>query len=237
MNEHPNGRNTVVVGASSSVGRAVVEAFAGAGDRVLATFRTPSAPPAEREVAWVQLDITDAGSRSEFAGRLASLSGGVDVLILLPGVIKGLALAEYPEAAIEEVMSVNFTSQAHLVKAALPHFSDSSQILLMGSVSGQRGSFDPVYAASKGAIVAFAKSLATWLAPRIRVNVLSPSLIEGSSMWQSMVPDRREFHRTKSPTGRLVSNQEIAKIMLDITQPHWRDLNGAVVSVNGGSYV
>ena len=214
----------------------MVQAFVEAGDQVMATYRASPLPASDRATA-VHLDLLDAASRAAFAARVAALPQTIDVIVLLPGIIAGLSLADYPEGKIDEVISTNFTSQALLLKVLLPMLSDGAHVLLMGSVSGERGSFDPIYAASKGAIIAFGKSLAVSLAPRVRVNVLAPSLIEGSSMWQSMPEERRERHRRASPTGRLVDKNDLAKIIVDVTQPHWSAVNGAVIRINGGSNV
>jgi 3-oxoacyl-[acyl-carrier protein] reductase len=214
----------------------LVQAFVEAGDQVMATYRTSPLPTSDRATA-VHLDLLDAASRAAFAARVAALPQAIDVLVLLPGVIAGLSLADYSEGKIDEVISTNFTSQAILLKALLPMLSVGAHVLLMGSISGERGSFDPIYAASKGAIIAFGKSLAVSLAPRVRVNVLAPSLIEGSSMWQSMPEERRERHRRASPTGRLVDKNDLAKIIVDVTQPHWSAVNGVVIRINGGSNV
>src|SRR4051812_49124378 len=143
-------RNVLVIGASSSVGQSVVQAFVDDGDHVIATYRSGALPTSEGVMA-VHLDLLDAESRSAFAARIAALPQGIDVLVMLPGVIAGLSLADYPEAKIEEVIFTNFTSQALLLKALLPMLCTGAHLLLMGSVSGERGSFDPIYAASKGA--------------------------------------------------------------------------------------
>lgn len=226
----------VVVGGSSSIGGKVVAAFAGAGDRVLATYRT-SRDGLAAAASVVQLDLTDAASRGAFCAEMARLPGGLDVLILLPSILPGLKLADYGDDQMDQVMATNFTDQAKLLKGLLPSFAEDSLLLIMSSISGERGSFDPIYAASKGAMIAFGKSLATALAPRVRVVTLAPALIDGSTMWEEMSPERREFHRQASPMKKLLDGDELARITLALSQPHFRTLNGAVVRLNGGAYV
>ncbi len=115
--------------------------------------------------------------------------------------------------------------------------SDRSVILFLGSVYGERGSFDPIYAASKGALAAFAKSLAAWNKGRVRANIISPSLIESSTMYEDMAPDRRAFHAQANPSGELVQSEDLAGVIFDLTLPHWKHVNGTVIRVNGGSYL
>ncbi|MCG8443678.1 MAG: SDR family oxidoreductase, partial [Caulobacterales bacterium] len=105
------------------------------------------------------------------------------------------------------------------------------------SISGERGSFDPIYAAAKGAIMPFAKSLATWLGDRVSVVVVAPGLIEGSAMHDDMAPERRDHHRDATPRGELLSQEGFASLLADLAGAHWAHVNGAVIRVNGGAYV
>src|SRR6185369_848950 len=95
-------RNVLVIGASSSVGPSLVQAFVEAGDQVMATYRASPLPTSDRATA-VHLDLLDAASRAAFAARVAALPQTIDVIVLLPGIIAGLSLADYPEGKIDEV--------------------------------------------------------------------------------------------------------------------------------------
>jgi 3-oxoacyl-[acyl-carrier protein] reductase len=108
---------------------------------------------------------------------------------------------------------------------------------MVSSISGERGSFDPMYAASKAALIGFVKSLATWLAPGVRTNALAPALIAGSRMHDDMAPERREHHRSATPTGRLTTPQEVAAVLFNLCEPAWSNLNGQVIRINGGAHV
>jgi 3-oxoacyl-[acyl-carrier protein] reductase len=183
------------------------------------------------------LDIESADSQSSLCDLIHTEFGPLDAIISLVGDLPGKSLIQYEDLEMERVMRVNFTSQAALIRRLIPAMRPGSHILLMASISGQRGSFDPIYAAAKGAIIAFTKSLATSLTPNIRVNAIAPALIEESTMYLDMDPDRRAIHRQNSPTGRLNTRSEIAHIIVDLLQPHWSNLNGQIIAVNGGSYV
>lgn len=230
--------NVLVVGASSSVGHAVVDAFDRATfgrneTRVLPTY---SGHPVEHDRA-AHLDLLDQASIEQFAAGPLTNLGPVDVGVLLAGVLPGTSLSDYVPSEMDRTMSVNVTGQAKLIQAMLPHLAERSLLLLMSSVSAERGSYDPIYAASKSALVGLARSLATQLAPKTRVNVVSPGLIEHSGMYEQMPPHRREHHRVLSPTGALLQLDDLARILVDLARPHWRHLNGAVISLNGGACV
>jgi 3-oxoacyl-[acyl-carrier protein] reductase len=159
------------------------------------------------------------------------------VLLLLPSILLGKALDDYTDEEAHAVMSVNFTAQALLIKRLLPHFAERAQLIMLASVSGQRGSFDPIYAASKGAVLAFVKALAQAYAPRLRALAVAPTLIADSRMYEDMSPERRAYHVEQSPMKRLLTAKELAGILTDLTKDHWAHLNGCCVDVNGGQYV
>jgi len=123
------------------------------------------------------------------------------------------------------------------LRRLLPHFSPGGHVIFVSSISGERGSFDPIYAASKAAQIAFIKSLATWLAPTLRVNAIAPALIADSSMFRSMAPERRQHHVSQTPTKRLTTKEEIAGVIVSLCEPAWDNLNGQVIRINGGTHV
>jgi len=146
-------------------------------------------------------------------------------------------LGKYEFSNIDEVMAVNFNGQAKLILKILPMLTSQSRLLLFSSISAQRGSFDPIYAASKGALLSLVKSLASGLPPGARINSIAPGLIQDSAMFLDMTTERQEYHRSQIPSKQLLRSQDLAKIVFDLCQDHWSHLNGACVDLNGGQYV
>ena len=180
--------NVLIVGGSSSLGLAITAAFLEAGHRVVATSRCPPRANERGDLQWAELDLADAASVRKFAPANLADFGPLDAAVLLAGILPGLSLEDYEDAQIDHLMTVNFTGQARLTKALLPYMKPGSQIIMMSSISGEKGSYDPMYAASKAAIIGFTKSLASWLAPTVRVNALAPGLIEDSTRrWFSSI--------------------------------------------------
>lgn len=236
MEPAPRTSRALVVGGSSAIGRAIVEELASRGAEVLATYHRH--PPGEPGPAtWRQLDVTSQDAISGFATEVAGSGRPMDVVVVVAGLLPGEPLQHYDLQAIDEVMRVNFGGPASLLAQLLPSLADPSCIVMFSSVSGERGSFDPVYAASKGAIISFVKSLATRLAPRTRCIAVAPGLVEGTGMFEAMQPARREFHRDATPLGRLITPEEIARIVCDLTRDHWAHANGSCIRINGGAYV
>ena len=230
-------RRVLVIGASASLGPDLVEGFCALGDDVLATTRSGALAGVRDTVQVESLDLLDTASLDRLAVRVMQSFGALDVAVFLAGILPGKALASYDDALMQQVMSSNFTAQAALLRRLLPHFNPGAQVWMMSSISGDRGSFDPIYAASKAALAAFVKSLATWLAPGLRVNALAPALIEGSAMFEAMAPGRRSHHLASTPTGRLSTPAELAAVIVNLCEPAWSNLNGQVIRINGGAHV
>jgi len=223
----------LIVGGSSSVGPAISGAFAARSHAVLATYAHTSVamPPGVRSA---RLDLEQWDSFGSFAREAHAALGGIDHLVLLVGLLPGKSLADYPDTLIERTMTINFSAQAALVRELMPFMETGGSVLALSSISAQQGSFDPIYAASKAAMATFVKSLAAWHGDRLRFNCLAPGLIADSAMYVAMTPERRQHHRDQTPTGELLSIEDLAGVVVDLAQPHWRHLNGAVISLNGG---
>lgn len=134
-------------------------------------------------------------------------------------------------------MSINFSGQAKVLLRLLPLFTSRSCVLMCSSISAHRGSYDPIYAASKGALLSLVKSLATSLPPGARINAIAPGLIQDSTMFEAMSPERQEHHRNQVPSKQLLRKQDLAEIIFDLCQDHWAHLNGACIDLNGGQHV
>lgn len=225
----------VILGGSSSAGKSVVEAFVKAGDHILTTYNDSPLAQLPSNATSCRLDLRDNTSISDFVEIKLAAFGAIDRVVLLPGVLPGKSLGDYDDSEIDHVVAINFTSQVKLVRRMLPYMADGSLLIFVSSISGERGSYDPIYAASKGAMIPFAKSLATWLAPKIRCVVVSSALIQGSTMFQAMQSDRRAQHLERMPNKELVDSEDLARVIVDISQPHWRHANGSVIQLYGGS--
>lgn len=212
--------NVVLIGASSSIGPAVVERFREAKHRVV----TPSRQ---------ECDFSDAQSILVFGLNQVD----VGVLVILAGILPGKSLIEYGANEIKHVMLVNFVGPAILVRELIPRMTKGSRVLFVSSIAAQ-GSFDPIYAASKAALEGFVRSMARSQAARtqgICFNALAPGLIEGSGMYEEMKPERRVEHVRETPTGRLTTIREVAAAIFDLsTSEAWANASGRVFSIDGG---
>lgn len=233
----PHPRHVLLVGASASFGPALLRGFAAQGAQVLASTRSGRLPEVPEARHLAALDLLDGAALDDFAARVVPAFGRLDVAVFMAGILPGRSLQDYDDALMQQVMQCNFIAQAALLRRLLPQFNEGAQVWMTSSISGDRGSFDPVYAASKAALVAFVKSLATWAAPRIRCNALAPALIEHSAMYEAMAPERRAHHLASTPTRRLTTPEELAGVIVSLCEPAWANLNGQVIRLNGGAHV
>jgi 3-oxoacyl-[acyl-carrier protein] reductase len=229
--------NVLIIGASSSIGRTIAARFRAADRRVISTYAS-TAPgcPDEAEDTFA-LDLQQDASIEGVTRSVAGLDGRLDAVIFLAGILPGKNLAGYEFGEIDKVMSINFSGQAKLLQGLLPLLDARSSILMLSSISAQRGSFDPIYAASKGALLSLVKSMAAQLPGGARINAIAPGLIQDSAMYRDMAEERRQHHRGQIPSHQLLNQEDLAEVVFDLCQPHWAHMNGACIDLNGGQYV
>lgn len=228
--------NIIIVGGSSSIGNSIISRFHSSSNRIIASYFSKQCIKSGKNIHPLRLDLKKNKSIENFIKEVQAIVSHVDTAIFLAGILPGKNLKEYNLADIEKVMTVNFTGQAKVIKGLLPLFDSDSQIIMISSISAQRGSYDPIYAASKGAILSFVKSLAVGL-NGVRVNAIAPGLIEDSTMYNEMPADRRGVHRQQIPRKELLHMSDLANIIYDISKSHWKHLNGACIDLNAGQYV
>jgi 3-oxoacyl-[acyl-carrier protein] reductase len=166
-------RTALVTGASSGIGRGVAEALAGQGVRVAAQHRTQQAPPG---TVAIHADLGTEQGCIETVRAARERLGEVHLFVHSAGIYNAGAIAGLPAAKLEEMFRVNVFSGFYLVRELLS--AGVRNAVFIGSTAGQRG--EPGhshYAASKGAVQSMVMSIAVELAPRVRVNLVSPGWV------------------------------------------------------------
>lgn len=178
-----------VIGASSGLGLATAEAFAGDGWLVVSgarSFGAQSEPdPSDGRIHRLGLDVTDAQSRKAFALAALTLSPRVDALIYCAAVLVLGPCEHTTHSEYERVMQTNFLGMTDMVSLALPVMRNqhSGKIVLFSSINGLLGiPFQSAYTASKHAVEGYAECLAMEIAPQgIQVCVVEPGDHRGGS--------------------------------------------------------
>lgn len=244
------GLRALVTGATSGIGRAIALELASAGADVIVHGRR-SQEAAEQVVT----QISAMGRRSELqladlrapaaAARLAERSWGIwgqlDICINNAGAdtLTGEA-ARWPfERKLEELLAVDVTGTMLLSRAIGQRMKErgSGVIVNIGwdqAETGMEGDSGELFAAAKGAIMAFTRSLALSLAPEVRVNCLAPGWIRtawgerAGAEWQERV-------RRETPLGRWGTPEDVAAAARWLVSPAASFATGQVIRVNGGA--
>ena len=145
--------------------------------------------------------------------------------------------AQLHQGATFAVLSVNLDGVFYTCRAAIPHFSETAAIVNVASMAGHRGSVGHAdYAAAKGAVLNFSRTLAMELAPRVRVNSVSPGLID-TPMVRGLMDANGAALIAGTPAKRLGTPQEVARVVAFLASDWASFVTGETVHVNGGLYI
>jgi 3-oxoacyl-[acyl-carrier protein] reductase len=243
-----SGRRAFVTGGSRGIGRATALLLARAGASVAIGYATRR-EDADATVAAIRAvggqaeavggDLGDQTMADRVVAQVAQ--HGLDLLVVNHGIWPPTpqAVAAMTAEQWERTRRANLDSVFFVTRAAIPRLPDGGRIVLVASTAGQRGeAFHADYAATKGAVISFTKSLAVELAPRITVNCVAPGWVDTEMSAIPYTADggagRRAIERT-IPMGRVATPEEIAGPIVFLCSDLARFLTGEILNVNGGS--
>jgi 3-oxoacyl-[acyl-carrier protein] reductase len=244
------GMRVLVTGASSGIGRAIAIASARAGADVAVTYRLNErgAKDAAREIEGlgrrarvIRLDLADVASIEALPGAARTAIGGVDAWINNAGadVLTGPAVSLPVVDRLDLLMRVDLrgTVLASWQAAELMTSQDSGGVIINMSwdhvLTGLAGIEAQLFAAVKGGVLAFSKSLARTVAPRIRVNVLAPGWIETAYGNEVDETVRRQIEAT-TPLARWGTPDDVASAAVYLASPAASFVTGQTMLVGGG---
>ncbi|HET6986837.1 MAG TPA: SDR family NAD(P)-dependent oxidoreductase [Kribbella sp.] len=192
------GEVVVITGGAQGIGAALAAAVNAAGGTAVVFDVVKPADPA---VEYVEADVADRSSVAAGVGTVLRRFGRIDGLVAGAAVQPRSSVLEMDSADWTRVLQVNLDGVVWLCQAVVPHMvsrrSGSVVVFTSGmAVTGYPGA--SAYAASKAALVAFAKSLAAEVAEhRVRVNVIAPGVIDTEQFRSANVgADREHWHDT-----------------------------------------
>jgi 3-oxoacyl-[acyl-carrier protein] reductase len=163
--------------------------------------------------------------------------GKIDYLVTGAGLYRDQMIHDMTDAQWHQTIGINLDGVFYTCRAAIPLLAEGGAIVNIASMAGHRGSFMHThYAAAKGAVLTFSRSLALELAPRIRVNAVSPGLIE-TPLIQPLLAARGPSLIEQTPLKRLGQPEEVAHTVAYLCSDWASFITGETVHVNGGLYI
>lgn len=244
------GRAAIVTGGSRGIGRACVVALAAAGADVVFSYRSHAAAARDLErrvraaggrAVAVRADVARPQDCETLVWTALRRFGRADILVNNAGIWEppeGAGVAKISDAQWARTLRVNLDGVFHCTRAAVPAMQKRrwGRIVSIASTAGQRGeALHSDYAASKGAIISFTKSLATELGPHgILVNAVAPWWVY-TDMSRDTLDRQGTAGGESSPLGRVATPEEIAGPVLFLCSDLASFITGEILNVNGGT--
>jgi len=238
-------RTIIVTGGASGIGRATAFLLAREGARVVigdidaagGKSAATEAVQAGLALEYLPLDLTQEGSIAAFAAAALGQAGRVDGLVNGAGWDAIQPFLENPPEMWDRLIAINLLGAIRLTRAVLPPMVEARQgkIVNISSDAGRVGSTgETVYAAAKGGIIAFTKSLAREMARyRINVNCVCPGPTD-TPLFQRQPERMREALTRAIPFRRIAAPREIAEAVMFFLGGRSDYITGQVLSVSGG---
>jgi 3-oxoacyl-[acyl-carrier protein] reductase len=249
------GRRAVVSGGSRGIGGAVTRLLAAAGADVCIGYHSRMSDAHDLTAHCRRLGVraTNHGSDVSVPAGAASLVahavqefGGLDICVHSAGIwpveevpVSALADERWARTMRQNVDAMFYVArEAARAMAANPRSAGNrGRMVLVASTAGQRGeSMHADYAASKGAMISFVKSMAVELAPEgITVNAVAPGWVDTEMCAEVFEGGGRERIARRIPVRRIASADDIAFPIVSLCFDGARHVTGEIVNVNGGS--
>jgi 3-oxoacyl-[acyl-carrier protein] reductase len=242
------GKRALVTGGSRGIGAATAHLLAQSGADVGIAYRHRT-----EEAEAVVEQLRGAGVRAfAFRGNLATPEaneafvqeaydqfGGLEIFVGNSGIWPPIPVNvdTLDDTRWRETMSCNLDGMFYGARAAARGLSSGGRMIFVSSTAGQRGEAGHAdYAATKGAMISFVKSLAVELGPRdITVNCVAPGWVDTEAVTIPFTGQGRERIEAAIPLGRVAAPVDIAGPILFLASALARHVTGEVLNVNGGS--
>lgn len=192
----------------------------------------------------VVADVTDKNEVKKLTDAALTLGNTIDILVNnAGGLVKRVPVSEFDSEHFDTVMNVNLKTAFLVANAVIPFMKKqkSGKIINLSSQAAHDGGGPgaAAYAASKGAIWTFTKSLAKELAPEgITVNCVSPGFIGNTAFHNTFTPQKaRDNMPNVIPLGRAGKPEDIANVILFLSSGLSDYMTGQSLEVNGGLYM
>jgi NAD(P)-dependent dehydrogenase (short-subunit alcohol dehydrogenase family) len=241
-----HGKTALITGGNSGIGLATAHAFIREGARIAITGRDQTtldeaASALGPNALVLRADLTDAAANEAAIRAAAEALGNLDIVVANAGISGNTPVGGTTAEQFERILTTNVTGVFLTVQAAAPYLRKGASVILIGSVHELLGAPGySAYAASKGAVRAMGRVLASELAPAgVRVNVVSPGATR-TPIWSRNGRDPNVLATLEPrvalavPSARISEPEEIANTILFLASDEATNINGAEIFVDGG---
>jgi 3-oxoacyl-[acyl-carrier protein] reductase len=244
-----NGKVALVTGGARDIGRAIVLALAANGAKVVINYHSSGdrakqlvdeVKTRKGDAVAVAADVSSESSVDKLVAETVEFGGRIDILVNNAGGL--LARRKLEEMDVEfwdEVMALNLRSVFLVTRAAVKHMGEGSSIVNLASLAARDGGGGGAlaYSAAKGGVLTLTRGLSKELAPRrIRVNCVSPGLIDTTFHDTFTPPEVRKAVAGRTTIGREGRPDDVAEAVLFLASDASSYINGESIEINGGLY-
>jgi 3-oxoacyl-[acyl-carrier protein] reductase len=242
------GKRALVTGGSRGIGAATALLLAECGADVGIGYRSRQDEAADvvQRLAGLGVrafahgaDLSSLAGTTSLFDRAEREFGGLDIFVGNAGIwpAHDVALQDMTDEQWRRTMTENTDAMFYSTRAAARRLDRGGRIVLVSSTAGQRGeAYHADYAASKGAMISFVKSLAVELASRgVTVNAVAPGWVDTEMVADVLDNEGRDRIAKAIPIGRVATPRDIAGPIVFLCSELARHITGEILNVNGGS--
>ena len=246
------GRHALITGGGTGIGAAAATHLNAAGARVTVAGRRPEPLEQIRKIVdgtAVQCDVTDRDQIARAFDEARSANGPIEMLVVNAGIAESAPFHKMTRESWDRIIAVNLTAAFECAQAALSDLlaSENGRLVFVASVASLRGvPYAAHYAASKHGLLGLMRSLAAEYAKtNLTVNAVCPGYVDTPMTDQSVARvseitgrsegDARSAITNMNASGRLVDPEAIGNVIAMLCLPLSRDINGAAITIDGGT--
>jgi 3-oxoacyl-[acyl-carrier protein] reductase len=234
-------RTVLITGAAQGIGKALAEYFVTSSARVVVADRDAALlkqewPEEGDSVLRLEVDVADAESVRSGIDQVVSTWGSIDVVVNNAGIARDAMVWKMTDEQWGSVLAVHVTGTFNVTRAAVPHMRAAGygRIVNVTSYTGMHGNIGQSnYAAAKGGIIGFTKSVAKETARfGITCNAISPNA--ATAMVAAIPADKLAEMTAGFPMGRFADPSEMAAAVAFLGSDEAAYITGVVLPVDGG---